>query len=76
VTLHERCRCDPVESGEENCNGGCLLRAELAAAEARVADLTVRVRFLDALAMRMEAERDAWRLRCESAERKIPASKR
>lgn len=29
LLMSEPCRCDPVGSGEEYCNGGCALRSEL-----------------------------------------------
>ena len=34
--IHEPCKCDPVGSGEEFCNGGCELREQLAAAQAEI----------------------------------------
>jgi len=33
AALREPCKCDPLYSGEEYCNGGCLLRAEVRAME-------------------------------------------
>ena len=38
---HQACRCNPIYSGEEYCNGGCAIRKQLAQAQAEVERLTL-----------------------------------
>lgn len=60
MTIHEPCRCDPPESGEENCNGGCTLRAELAAAEREGAEQTTKHEQLKRLYEQCSVQRKEW----------------
>lgn len=74
------CQCDPLQSGEERCNGGCVLSAQIAALEqraesaeadlfdARGRDLIVREDRAAVLSRDLEAARGRARMLEEWAE--------